>query len=429
MEIKLPEAVSLILNRLEESGYEAYVVGGCVRDSIMGIPPHDWDICTSALPDQIISIFSDQKVIPTGLKHGTVTVVIDNCEYEITTFRQDGKYTDNRHPDSVGFTRNLKEDLMRRDFTINALAYSTKSGIIDCFNGIDDIQNKIIRCVGNPDERFSEDALRIIRAVRFAVRFGFEIERKTKIAMMLRRDLLSNISVERINSELEKTIMCDLREKESLLYDFIFLLSVVVPEFNRLNPWTISLRLVDSSEIFKVRLALLFDFNDVESENVLKRLRFSNDIVKSVVTIQKYGRNIKDNHSQWSDTGADIDENISLYMYNKTDYFERKLLHDISYQLALLAIDYARAFAKEDGVGIANLKDLESRVDNAFLNGEPYCLSDLEINGNDLNKLGYSGKQIGKVLNTLLDMVMRDTVMNDHDKLIRVAKSIKENLL
>ena len=208
MDIKLPMPVQFILNQLNDNGYEAYVVGGCVRDSIMGFTPHDWDICTSALPEQVIDVFKDYKVIPTGIQHGTVSVVLEDTVYEITTYRVDGEYKDNRHPDSVEFVSNLKEDLARRDFTINAMAYNDKDGLIDYFGGIDDIKHKFIRCVGLPKKRFSEDALRIMRALRFAMVFGFNIEGRTSYAMDILADNLNQISIERINAEITKMLSC-----------------------------------------------------------------------------------------------------------------------------------------------------------------------------------------------------------------------------
>lgn len=208
MELRLPSNVKYILNKLNVCGYEAYVVGGCVRDSIIGLIPHDWDICTSALPEQIIKVFNDHKIIPTGLKHGTVTVVIDNEQYEITTYRIDGKYKDNRHPSEVTFTSSLKEDLKRRDFTVNAMAYNPSIGLIDFFGGKKDITNRVIKCVGRPDDRFNEDALRILRAIRFSITLGYDIEFKTLQSIYRNKSLLKNISIERINTEITKAFSC-----------------------------------------------------------------------------------------------------------------------------------------------------------------------------------------------------------------------------
>lgn len=204
--------VEYILNKLHDSGYEAYVVGGCVRDSLLGDTPHDWDICTSALPDEIKDVFKDNRIIETGIKHGTVTILLSDSfheepvSYEITTYRIDGKYADNRHPDSVEFVSDLKQDLERRDFTINAMCYSYEDGLIDLFGGREDLSNGIINCVGDPVDRFNEDGLRIMRAIRFSFQFGFSFGSYTKLAIEDNLHLLSNISKERINSELTKII-------------------------------------------------------------------------------------------------------------------------------------------------------------------------------------------------------------------------------
>lgn len=422
--ITIPNAAELIISRLEEHGFEAYVVGGCVRDSIMGIPPHDWDICTSALPEQIIEVFSDLKVIPTGLKHGTVTVVLYGDEYEITTYRIDGEYSDNRHPEAVEFVKDLKLDLMRRDFTINALAYNHKSGIIDYFNGVKDIHNKVIRCVGNPNDRFSEDALRIMRAIRFATRFSFEIEQETRKSLFTHQSLLRNISAERINSELTKTLQHITFETDvGLLVDMMTLLTEVVPEFGGCDIQKISVRLLRSISDIEVRLALLFDFDDNDIENVLYRLRFSNYLFKSVTTIVKYGRRIMNDRNQLEI----VKESISCNEYDKTDYYEVRLLHDIGYKLSTWSILYTYSFFdKDDNDNQDILKALFLKTIRCEI---PYRLADLQVKGNDLISLGYNGKEIGNVLNTLLDMVMRQIVLNDRDKLIQVAKSIKEYLI
>lgn len=422
--ITIPNAAELIISRLEEHGFEAYVVGGCVRDSIMGITPHDWDICTSALPEQIIEVFSDLKVIPTGLKHGTVTVVLYGDEYEITTYRIDGEYADNRHPEAVEFVKDLKLDLMRRDFTINALAYNHKSGIIDYFNGVEDIHNKVIRCVGNPNDRFSEDALRIMRAIRFATRFGFEIEQETRKSLFTHQSLLRNISAERINSELTKTLQHVTFETNiDLLVDMMTLLTEVIPEFGGCDIQKIGVRLLRSISDIEVRLALLFDFDDNDLENVLYRLRFSNYFFKSVTTIVKYGRRIMNDRNQLDI----VKESISRNEYDKTDYYVVRLLHDIGHKLSMWSILYTYSFFdKEDNDSQDIMRALFLKTIRCEI---PYQLADLQVKGNDLISLGYNGKEIGNVLNTLLDMVMRQTIPNDRDKLIQVAKSIKEYLI
>lgn len=209
IKIALPKYVGFIIDKLYEKGYEAFAVGGCVRDVVMGRNPHDWDITTNALPEIVKETFN--KTIDTGIKHGTVTVMIKRVGYEVTTYRIDGEYTDGRHPKEVIYTSDLAEDLKRRDFTINAMAYNYRTGIIDKFNGVEDIENKIIRCVGNPTDRFKEDALRMLRAIRFSAQLDFSIDKETYEAIKLLAENLSLISKERIQAELTKTITSEIQ--------------------------------------------------------------------------------------------------------------------------------------------------------------------------------------------------------------------------
>ena len=228
IDIKIPQEVQLILKVLTAQGYEAYVVGGCVRDSLLGKKPQDWDICTSALPQEVKKAFNNLPVLETGLKHGTVTVMIDHKPYEVTTYRIEDQYSDNRHPDKVEFVKDLEQDLARRDFTINAMAYNPKSGLVDCFNGLADLDNKIIRCVGKAEERFLEDGLRILRAIRFASTYNFKIERATTEAIYSKKNLLANLAGERIQIELDK-LLCGSGVKE-ILHQFAEVLAVIIPE-------------------------------------------------------------------------------------------------------------------------------------------------------------------------------------------------------
>ena len=206
LNFNLPENTEFIINTLAENGYEAYIVGGCVRDLIMNIPPHDWDICTNALPDEVITVFKDFRTVQSGIKHGTVGIVIEHLVYEVTTFRSETGYSDNRHPDGVHFEKDIEKDLSRRDFTVNSIAYSPQKGFVDLYNGYDDIRYKTIKAVGSPDTRFSEDALRILRALRFASVLGFEIESSTAESIHRNKGLLKNIACERIWSEFTKLI-------------------------------------------------------------------------------------------------------------------------------------------------------------------------------------------------------------------------------
>ena len=228
MSISLPRDVNTIITRLEGAGFEAFCVGGAVRDSLMGIVPGDWDVTTSATPEEIKKVFSDYKTIDTGIAHGTVTVLCDKTPYEVTTYRIDGEYSDNRRPESVSFTRNLEDDLSRRDFTINAIAYHPTKGIVDLFHGQDDIYNSIIRTVGNAHTRFNEDGLRIMRALRFSAVLGFTIEEETRKAIHENKDLLKNISVERISVELVKLIQG--KNAFNVLMEYSDVFSVIIPE-------------------------------------------------------------------------------------------------------------------------------------------------------------------------------------------------------
>ncbi|MBR4867557.1 MAG: CCA tRNA nucleotidyltransferase [Clostridia bacterium] len=204
--IEIPAAPALVIEQLNKSGFQAYAVGGCVRDSLLGLKPNDWDVCTSAQPDEILACFTNQRTIPTGYQHGTVTVMIDDLPIEVTTYRIDGSYTDGRHPDGVVFTPCLEEDLARRDFTVNAMAYHPREGLVDCYNGCEDLKNKVLRCVGDPKKRFTEDALRILRAYRFASQLGLTIEKNTEMAA---EELIANVSLvatERVYQEISKLI-------------------------------------------------------------------------------------------------------------------------------------------------------------------------------------------------------------------------------
>ena len=228
--MQIPEYVLAVMNALLRNGFEAYAVGGCVRDSLLGTPPHDFDLTTSAAPEQMKRVFADFTVIETGLKHGTLTVKSEGRNVEVTTFRVDGEYSDHRRPDSVEFTSDLRDDLARRDFTVNAFAYSPQSGLVDEFRGIYYLENRIIRCVGEPDRRFEEDALRILRGLRFAARLGFSIERETAGSMIKNRGLLKNVSGERIFSELCGILAGDGETVTGLLLEFREVFAEIIPE-------------------------------------------------------------------------------------------------------------------------------------------------------------------------------------------------------
>lgn len=231
LRIQLPERVDRIITTLQEHGYEAYAVGGCVRDSVLGREPEDWDITTSAMPEETKALF--RKTFDTGIEHGTVTVLMGDEGFEVTTYRIDGKYEDARHPKEVSFTRNLKEDLRRRDFTINAMAYNEKDGLVDIFGGVADLEAEVLRCVGDAEERFGEDALRILRGIRFAAQLGFRLEEDTRRGMRKLAPELVKISAERIQAELVKMLVSDMPEMLKEAYE-LGITGIVLPEFDRI---------------------------------------------------------------------------------------------------------------------------------------------------------------------------------------------------
>ena len=271
--LPMPTAVEFITNELNKSGYEAYICGGALRDVFLERPIHDYDICTSATPEEIIKTFPYEKIIPTGLQHGTVTIVIDDIPYEVTTYRIDGEYTDNRRPDNVIFTKNIFEDLKRRDFTINAMAYSSQLGFVDPFYGLNDINNKVIRCVGNPNDRFNEDGLRILRAIRFAAQLDFTIDKKTSEAIHNNKHLLYYISKERIQSELFKILLAP--NCVNVLREYTDIICQCIPEiehivgFKQNNPyhiydvWEHTLHCLDSNNDNDIVLKLAILLHDI----------------------------------------------------------------------------------------------------------------------------------------------------------------------
>ena len=439
MEISLPEQAKIVLNRFEENGYEAYAVGGCVRDSLLSKRPLDWDITTNALPQETEKVFGDFRIIETGLKHGTVTVIVDSMQIEITTFRIDGKYSDSRRPDSVVFTRNLKDDLCRRDFTVNALAYNPKSGIADCFGGKEDLDKRMIRCVGDPDRRFGEDALRILRALRFASVLGFEIEEKTADSIHRNRDLLKNIASERIAAEFNK-LLCGINV-ENILLGYSDVIAVFIPEigpmigFNQRNPhhiydvWTHTVKAVSASEDnLDVRLTMFFHdmgkphvftvdnrgighfythpkISAKLARQVLSRLKYDNDTIKRIDSLTFY-----------HDVQIVPDKKRVLKWLGRLGEDDFRLLLEIK-----------RADAIGQGPQSAGkleyISELEKILNEVIEEKLCFSLKDLNINGNDLQRLGIpKGKEIGEILGKLLDDVMCGRCVNDRGSLLSKAK-------
>ena len=445
MEIKLPMPVQFILNKLNEYGYEGYIVGGCVRDYIMGVKPHDWDICTAASPEQVMELFKDFKVIPTGIQHGTVSVVFEDIPepfnvYEITTYRIDGEYKDNRHPDNVEFVSQLELDLARRDFTINAMAYNEEKGLVDLYGGVEDIKNKVIRCVGNPNERFQEDALRIIRALRFAILFGFSIDKATFSAARDNINLIKNVSVERICAELTKIFSrqmyseldvdeAKLRMKTfNPLYNFVFnIIELILPDgMYSADRYTLSRLWYANSPHLEVNLTIIFDKPNYI--DILKYLRFSNEMIDSIGDMYTYGHQIAADYPEWTD----VENNRASV------YYARKLLHNIKKCPSFLVTDFAKTiiienkeftdentkFCDQNIYGICTVM-LELTIAYCRNNQDVFDLKYLAVNGNDLLTLGFEGKQIGKILNELLDLVMQDKVKNKRNSLLEAIADYK----
>ena len=411
-----------MLNRLNENQHEAYVVGGCVRDSIMGITPHDWDICTSAKPEQVIELFSDCNVLKTGLQHGTVTIMVDKKPYEVTTYRIDGEYKDSRHPESVEFVDDLFQDLMRRDFTINAMAYNPATGLIDYFNGVDDIESKYLRCVGNPDERFKEDALRILRAIRFASRFGFEISLRTNRAISENMDLLQNISKERVQQEIEKIASCENLSVGSTFH-LVKAVETVLPWYLMKAGSPKTQRIIDAKDQ-KARLAILFDFVPEVTREVMRELKFSNCMIDSVIEVQITGRWLIEQCKTLHKLGY---PNIFQNMSDKADFITRQLMFGRPHDICNSIWQYFRV-----NVNDASQKFIDELSESAQrVAKQPVMasLKSLKVNGNDMKNLSYTGREIGDILKRLALMVQSGAVRNMRYDLLKVAKIIKDGAL
>lgn len=444
MKINIPVDVNTLLDELEKHGFEAYVVGGCVRDSIMRRHPHDWDICTSAKPDDMIEIFKDYHVIPTGLQHGTITVVLNHVGYEITTYRIDGEYTDYRRPDHVEFTEILAQDLMRRDFTMNAIAYSPKHGLIDLFDGVSDIQSCVLRCVGNAAARFQEDALRILRAIRFCAQLEFQPDAEVRLEINNHKHLLDHVSKERIQSEFMKILACKSSVIQLSMFPHVF--GQIIPQirdmidFPQHNPYhqydvwnhTLHALVHTSDRDIVTRLAVLF--HDIgkphcyqDDENGIRHFkghgRVSADITDSILRDLRYDNSTRESVVQL------------VYYHDATfevgDKYVRRWINKIGEMqfLRLLDVRYADIQGQSD-VNQSDRLDKVKKIRECYhrVMSEPACftLKDLAINGKDLIALGFKpGKQIGYILDTLLKEVIDGEIANDKDVLIHEIDSIK----
>ncbi len=373
---KVPDDVQYILNRLHDNGYEGYIVGGCVRDAIMGIPPHDWDMTTSAKPEEVKSIFS--HTFDTGIKHGTVTVVLNKNNYEITTYRIEGEYDDCRHPNDVSFTTDLHEDLLRRDFTMNAIAYNEEEGYVDIFGGIGDIEKGIIKGVGEAEERFREDALRMLRAVRFSAQLGFEIEEKTKQALIDNCHLIEKISAERIREEITKLLISKHYEKSVFLWE-TGLLEHISKEINssiKGHEEELVESIGKAIKNVSILFALLLRFVEPSHvKNIMKDLKFDTKTLKETDCICRY---LKD--------GVPA---------NRVDV--RKMASIIGSDNFMLLMETQKA------CGI--------------------CKADWAISGDDIKALGIeNGKKIGEILKAMLEKVLEKPDINEKEQLLEIIE-------
>ena len=440
--ILIPPHALTVVERLERYGYEAYVVGGCVRDSLMGRCPKDWDVCTNALPEEVLRVFKRFHVIKTGLQHGTVTVMVDKQPVEVTTFRIDGNYTDNRHPDSVNFVSRVEEDLARRDFTINAMAYNPARGLVDAFGGQEDLQARIIRCVGEPDARFNEDGLRILRALRFAARYDFDIETETAFSMHRNRHLLENVSVERIFSELKGILAGE--GVLGMMQAFPDIFSIIIPElapavgFEQHNPhhcydvWTHTAHAVQAAPADEVlRLALLL-----------------HDIAKpATFTMGEDGKGHFYGHGE---KGAEMARDIMLHLKSDTATLQTVITlvreHDsllpttapgmrrligrmgvetIRQLMEVKQADMAAQSTHERPQKQATLREARLLLEDVLDEAPAFTVSDLKVNGRGLMELGVKpGPAMGDILKTLLTEVQDELLPHTREAQLARAKEL-----
>lgn len=441
MKIRLPKKVDTIIKRIQSAGFEAYAVGGCVRDSLLGREPGDWDITTSALPHQVKGLF--EKTFDTGIEHGTVTVLLGREGFEVTTYRIDGEYEDSRHPKDVIFTGNLAEDLKRRDFTINAMAYNEETGIVDIFGGVDDLAKRTIRCVGDARERFGEDALRILRAVRFAAQLGFEIEEETKAGIREMAGDLANISAERIQAELIKMVISPHPEQILAAWE-LGITKVILPEFDVMmetgqetphHKYNVGIHTVKAMEAVApdkvLRLTMLlhdcakpqmktidengvahFKGHDVKGEEtakvILKRLKFDNDTMRKVCRLVR-----------WHD-----------YRMSATPKAVRRAVYKIGEDLFGDYLEVRKADLKAQGdyqreEKEKNLRGVEACYQEILEKEQCVSLKSLAVSGSDLIAVGMSpGKEIGIMLQKLLDYVIEHPEANEKDTLLALISKL-----
>jgi len=440
--LKLSNSAKFVIDTLNENGYKAYAVGGAVRDSLLGKTPDDFDVTTDAAPVEVKKLF--KKTFDTGIKHGTVTVLFDKEPIEVTTFRSDGEYKDNRKPETVTLVKDVEEDLSRRDFTINALCYNEKEGLIDLFGGSSDLNNKIIRAIGDPKKRFREDALRILRAVRFSAQLNFTIEENTKNAIKSCASLVKNLSVERIISEIDKIIMSDSPFHLKILYD-LGVLEHIMPEMckcfmqNQNTRWHIydvgthTLNVIKNSpkKLYLRYAALLHDWgkpyclgkNKLGEDSFLNHAKVSLKLAEEFLTKYKFSNFNKDKILR-------LVKFHDLEILPEKKYVKRainKVGDDIFLDLcALKRADCLSQNLKLTASRLSYIDELERLYSEIKENKEGISLKDLNVNGNDLIALGYEGKKIGEILLFLLENIIEKPEDNEKETLINLIKKYEE---
>lgn len=437
--IVLPEKVNKIITILQEYGYETYAVGGCVRDSILDRTPEDWDITTSAMPAEIKAIFA--RTFDTGIEHGTVSVLFEGECFEVTTYRIDGKYEDSRHPKEVTFTRNLKEDLLRRDFTINAMAYNERNGLVDLFGGVEDLNNKKIRCVGKAKERFSEDALRILRGIRFAAQLGFVIEEETQCGMRCLASSLKKISAERIQVELVKMLMSERPELIRDAYE-LGITKEFIPEFDLL----METEQETPHHMYNVGEHTIHAMSNIRADKILRLTMLFHDMGKPAFkTIDETGRAHFKKHAIESEKIAKQIlrrlkfDNGTLHKVSKLVFYHdyrmsaeakniRRAMNRIGEDLFPYYMEVRRAdvlaqsmYKREEKM--KNLDDIEKIYHEIVKEGQCVTLKALAVSGNDLIEAGMKpGKEIGEKLKELLELVIENPEMNNKEILLGVLE-------
>ena len=444
MTFNIPNYVGNIIDRLEEKGHEAYMVGGSVRDMLLGKIPTDYDITTDALPDEIQNIFFDMKTIDIGKKFGTIIISQKEGNVEVTTFREEGRYIDGRRPEWVSFSLNIEDDLSRRDFTINAMAFNKKTGIIDYYGGIEDLENKIIKAVGNPEERFKEDYLRILRAVRFSTQLNFAIESSTFDAGKKYGQNILKVSMERIADEFFKILLCEIPSKGIRLLEDMKILNIIMPElmlamgFKQKNPhheydvYNHILCVLDRTPpIIQVRLAaLLHDIGKPQtltiddegvghfyghdklgaeiSKNILERFKSSNELIKKVYILVQEHMN---HHANFKEKGL----KRLIRRVGEGEIFN------------LFALQKADIKCSNKNATIKHIIEREKKVNSILENKEAYEVNQMNINGRDLIDLGFKeGKVIGEILEYLLEQIMEKPELNNKETLKNIALKYKD---